>query len=128
MIQLQGPSFMMTNDECLKVCRDTGVIIVDGKPVKRPPENFNITCTVQPLNDKDLMLVPEGDRFKEQYWVWMNLCEKPLLLQDIVLRAGLDNKTHCPITVRYEVQGTQDWGDFIQSRIMRQDVGPGATP
>lgn len=111
MIQLQAPSQMIANDENLQVLRTAKVAYVDGKPNPGNIEKLNIKCTVQPLSGKDLLIVPEGDRFKEQYWLWTT-CE--VLDNDQVVRCGKN----------YQVQTVQIWGSFRQVRIMRIDVGP----
>ena len=127
MIPLQGPSQIITNDETLAVCRDGSVTYVDGKPVKGNIIQFKITCNVQPLNGRELMLVPELDRYKEQYWVWMNQQDTPLEINDTVLRPGLDQYNK-PTLVSFQVQEIQNWGSYTQAKIMRRDVGPNAKP
>lgn len=125
--KLQGPSTIITGDETLAVIREgsvipTNVVYVDGKPLKRDAINFDITCNVQPFNGRDLLLVPEGDRFKEQYWIFMNQEQKPLLVNDRVIRIQAGQ------AVNFQVQTAEDWGSYTRARIMRIDVGPDATP
>lgn len=127
MIGLQGPSYIIENDETLCVTRIGTVIYQDGKPIDRNLIEFNITCNIQPLNGRDLTLVPEGDRYKEQYWIWMNNSESPLEINDKVCRKGLD-KTNRPALVKFQVQEVQHWGSYTRARIMRLDVGAEKTP
>lgn len=120
--QLSGPSTIITGDETLTVTREgtvlgTNINYVDGKLVKTNPVVFCITCNVQPLNGKDLLLVPEGDRYSDQLWVWMNQKQTPLLTNDMVERNGRT----------YQVQSAEDWGSYTRARIMKVDVGPNVT-
>ena len=119
MIKLKRPVKIITGDEKLEVTREgtnipSDVQYVDGKPVKIAPECFQIICNIQPLGGRDLQLVPEMDRIKEQFWVWTNQKQKPLLVNDIVARSGLF----------YQVQTAENWGSYSKCRIMRIDVGP----
>lgn len=117
MIPLQGKSRIINFDETLKGVRDSSETSVNGKPVKGPPITFNFKGNVQPMGGRELLLVPEGDRFKEQYWIW-TAAPSPLKIEDTVVR-------NC---INYEVQAVQNWGSYSQVRIMRIDVGPNATP
>jgi hypothetical protein len=119
MIALQGRSQIINHDETLCVVRDSNTIYVDGMAQKRSTSTFNITCNVQPLNGKDLLLVPEGDRLKEQYWVWSQNFDKvtEVTVTDRVIRHG----------IQFQVQESQAWGSYNRARIMRIDVGAYAT-
>ena len=114
MIQLQGPSQIINYDEQIPVVRENEVIYLEGKPIKRQIADFTITCNVQPLDGKDLLLVPEGDRFKEQYTLFTNNTQTPLLDNDRVVRRGIS----------FQVQNVEQWGSYQKCRIMRIDVGP----
>lgn len=136
MIKLQGKSQIMTKDEELRVWREgtyipKNVVYVDGKPIKRNGFGFRCRGNIQPINGRDLLLVPEGDRFKEQYIIFVpntsivvdqgqEIQDAPtrLLINDRVMRLG----------VNYQVQEAEDWGSYTRARIMRIDVGPNATP
>lgn len=116
MIKLQAPSQIITKDETLTVRRDGPTRYVDGKPVHVDGLEFPIECNVQPVNGFDLMMVPEGDRLKEQYWLWT---PTPLrLLKDKVKRNG----------DWFQVQQIRPWGSYNQARIVKVDVGPDAAP
>lgn len=131
MIKLQGPSTIITKDEVFSVTREGEVIIVDGKPIKRFLVSFTVRGNIQPLNGRDLLLVPEGDRFKEQYWIFYNN-------QSIVVDEGLDieadptsiivNDRMTRLSVNFQVQSVENWGSYSRARIMRIDVGPWSTP
>lgn len=115
MIGLQAPSQILNGDERLQVERDArpgvyseGKLIQDGAPTQ-----FTIRATIQPLNDRDLLLVPEGDRFKEQYWLYTS---DDLRDNDRVIRQGAN----------FAVQGTAEWGSYRRAKITRMDVGPRA--
>lgn len=127
MIKLFGRSQIITKDETFDVTREGEVIYVDAKPVKRNLIEFHVRGNIQPMGGRDLLLVPEGDRHKEQYWLFYNnssivvadgleVQDKPneIIVNDRITRLG----------VNYQVQSVQDWGSFCQSRIMRVDVGP----
>lgn len=136
MIKLYGKSQILTKDETLSVYREGtnipgNVVYVDGKPIKRNGISFMVGGTIQPLNGRDLLLVPEGDRFKEQYWLFvtsyffktdlgLEVQDKPtsLLVNDQITR----------LEVNFQVQEIEDWGSYCKARIMRIDVGPNATP
>lgn len=109
MIPLQGRSRIIGHDEMVTLFRGT-VSFVDGKPVAQREAKSLIRGTVQPLTGRDLLLVPEGDRTKEQYWFWT---ECNVMLMDRIERCG----------VNFQVQGVQNWGSFNQARMMRIDVG-----
>jgi hypothetical protein len=114
MIKLFGRSQIITKDEKLMFYREGCVKFVDGKPVKTGVTNFWVAGNVQPLNGRELLLVPENDRFKEQYWVWTM---DDVQVNDRVVRCG----------VNFQVQVVQSWGSYNQARIMRIDVGPYGT-
>lgn len=118
MIGLQAPSQIITNDEVLTVFVQQNPTIVDGKYVYPTVTSFQLTCTVQPVQGRDLLLVPEGDRFKEQYWVFTNELQAPMAVNQRVSRQG----------VNFQVQAVEQWGSFQRSRIMRTDTGPNQTP
>ena len=116
MIGLQGQHGRIINyDESLDVIRDLRVEIIDGKPVKLRTQPIQVLANVQPVEGRDLLLVPEFDRFKENYWVFS---EFQFQVNDRVSRLG----------VNYQVQSVQYWGSFVEARMCRIDVGPEATP
>lgn len=114
MIKLQGKSRIIAYDEKVTACRECRVIYVDGKPVKKDLESFEVICNVQPLNGRELLLVPEGDRDLEQYNLFAEKLQFPLMVNDRIIRQG----------VNYQVQIIEDWGSFIKVRIVKNDVGP----
>lgn len=118
MIKLQGKSYIMTKDEVLCVERKFAVQEIDGKPVQRDSLCFEIVCNVQPLAGLELLMVPEGDRFREQFWVFQDNSEseKVLFLNDLVTRQGF----------KYQVQQAENWRSYTRSRMVRLDVGPQA--
>lgn len=130
MIKLQGPSTIITKDETFSVTREGQVIYLDGKPVKRNLAKFSVKGNIQPMNGRDLLLVPEGDRFKEQYWLYYNN-------SSIVVDQGLEieadpaaiivNDRITRLGANFQVQTVENWGTYSRGRIMRIDVGPYAT-
>lgn len=117
MITLKPQSKIMKCDETLQVSRDVGTKnFSDGKVVDVSKViEFPAKGNVQPLNGRDLLMVPEGDRFKEQYYVFSHT---PLLVEDTITRNG----------ITFEVQSSEDWGSFCRVRMVRIDVGPKANP
>jgi hypothetical protein len=120
---LFGPSRIMSTDEVLPVCRESGPpIIVDGKPFKRQAFTFEIQGNVQPLTGLDLMRVPELDRHTERFWVYTNEKTNPLQLNDRIVRCGAN----------YQVERFETWGHgpygYQKAQIVRIDVGPNRTP
>lgn len=118
MIKLQGPSQIITKDETVKVFTVAKQTLVDGKYVEKAVDSYDLTCNVQPVNGRDLLLVPEGDRFKEQYYVFTNELTRPLAVNYTIQREG----------VNFQVQSVEQWGSFQRARIMRIDIGPNKTP
>jgi hypothetical protein len=114
MYPLSKSSRIINNDERLAALREGGVVYVDGKPVKRDPLRYRIVGNVQPLGGKDLLLVPEGDRTKEQYNIWSENRDLAMVTGDLVLRLG----------VVFQVQGTEPWGSYTKARMMAVDLGP----
>lgn len=131
MIKLLGSSQILKKDEEITLTREVVVHYVDGKPVRPKKVEFFLIGNIQPLNGRDLQLVPEADRYKDQYWLFLNnhsfavrrglsVEDLPtcLLVNDIVSRLG----------VNYQVQTVEDWGSYSRARIMRVDTGPYETP
>ena len=114
MIKLQGPMRAIQNDERLKVERKSGTQWIDGKLSPGQTSAFSIRANVQPLDGRQLLLVPEGDRTKEQYWLYT---ATEVRLGDQVVRCG----------VNFQIQQVENWGSFFMARIMRIDVGPNAS-
>ena len=104
--------------ETLPVTREGDVVYVDGKPIRRGGTQFTVRAMVSPLSGKDLLIVPEGERFNEQFWLFQPLIdvEIPLQTDDTVLREKR----------AYQVQDVKAWGNYVQARISRIDVGPEA--
>lgn len=134
MIGLQGQQVrIMTKDEELDVVRDLSAVYKHGKLQKYETLEFKIRCNVQPLNSRDLLMVPEGDRFKEQYWVYVqNYRPQPLTANGSnpyeSTSSLLVNDRVSRDTVNYQVQSVEDWGKYSRARIMRIDIGPERTP
>lgn len=116
MIRLFGKSRIINKDERLQVLREGRILYKDGIPYKPDDETpFMISCNVQPFGGKDLLLVPEGDRLKEWFWLWTeNTKDFKMQVNDRIVRSGFN----------YQVQSVEDWGTFTQNKIVRIDVGP----
>lgn len=113
MTLLQGQSQLISDSPRLSVMRPSCTQYIDGKPVQSPDHAFTVSANVQPLNGRDLLLVPEGDRHKEQYWAWVQLPET-LRVQDRVFYRDAN----------YQVQQVEAWGSYFKGRMVRIDVGP----
>lgn len=111
MYHLRRRSRLMNGDEKLPVLRPGEVVYRDGKPVKRDYRQFRVLANVQPLGDRELLLVPEGDRQKEQFKLFSQDRDEALTLNDLVLRRGKV----------YVVHGVETWGGYTKSRIVRYD-------
>lgn len=107
----------MRYDEELFLLEFSPVIYVDGKSQQTLLSKTPFKASVQPLSGRDLLLVPEHQRFLEQWWVFVP--------KHHALSTG--NVLHRN-NVHYQVQETQDWGSYQECRIMRVDVGEYATP
>ena len=117
MYKLQGRPRIISTDEDLQVIREGAIVYVDGVPVKNEQCVFTIRANVQPVNGKELLLVPEGDRFKEQYFVWTMNPHPPaglIKVNDRIVRFGES----------FQVQQTENWGSYTKARMMAIDVGP----
>ena len=91
-------------------------VYVDGLPVKRDVQKIPFRSAVQPVSGKELLLVKEGDRKKEQFWIWVYegcLGGQAIEVNDKVIRCG-----HI-----YQAQQTEAWTGYTYARIMRIDVG-----
>lgn len=104
---LNGPAF--------SVQRPTAVDFVDGKPVTAGVSSFDAQGSIQPLSGRELNILPEGDRIKEQVWVYTATA---LLLNDIVTYRG----------ARYQTQTVERWTGYVRCRAVRIDVGEHAAP
>lgn len=120
MKRMQASSFLMRmpgQSENLLVQRACEVIWRDGKPVEVQVKPYRIIGNVQPMNSKDLLLVPEANRTKEQLWIYTEQNEKTPKLNDNIKR-GDGN---------FQVQSVENWGTYSKLRLMRIDVGNQAT-
>lgn len=135
MIKVFGTSQILKKDEFLNVRREGAVTYPSdgpnaGKPQKFEIQHFTVRGNVQPMSGRDLMMVPEHDRFKEQYWLYINNSQfavksgfdeesiPVLKVNDIIIRLG----------VNFQVQSVQDCGSYVKCQMMRIDIGPYATP
>jgi hypothetical protein len=111
----------MEHDETLERLVFRATNFEHGKAVNTLIRKDPFRCNVQPLNGRELLLVPEHQRFSEQYWAYVpisvngKMFEKP---GDVVLRGE----------VHYQVQEVEYWGSYQRVRLMRVDIGPYKTP
>jgi hypothetical protein len=109
-----GNSRIINYDEKVRVERVGCVQYVDGKPQRSESTTFEIQCHTQPLKGIDLLLVPEGDRTKDQRWLWTRA---QLQIKDVIFRQES----------RYQIQTVEAWQGFIKVRMVRIDTGDNAT-
>lgn len=115
MWQFRRPSRIMTGDETLLLVRDGAVQYVNGLPEPASIQDpIPILCNVQPLGDKDLMLLPEGERTEEQFWLYVPPGQSvvPEVNDKIIRPPAL-----------YQIQAVRDWETFQKVRIKRIDTG-----
>lgn len=120
MRRMQSGSFLMHGQgisETLQVSRAGTVIWKEGKPVEDKKSTYKMTGNVQPVQGRDLLLVPEAQRTKENFYVWTEQNELTPKLNDHVIREG----------VWYQVQNIENWGSYTKIRMTREDVGPHAS-
>jgi len=115
--KLQGRSQIMMHDETLFRLIFSNAQYVDGKLTKIPSGREPFRGNVQPLSGRELLLVPEHQRFLEQYWVYTQ--------ERILEKSGEIVERAC---VNYQVQSIEYWGSFQKIRITRVDVGKNDNP
>jgi hypothetical protein len=128
MIKMQGRPQIITGDELLKAAREGVVRYVSGKPVENNESTFWFKANVQPVQGFDLLIVPEGERTRENFWLFImddtiydengletEVSEEgsTLRLNDRIERTG----------IQYQVQKVEDWGSYTRARIARIDTG-----
>lgn len=135
MIKLFGKSQILKKDEKITIYREGtniphNVVYVAGKPIKRNGIEFCVKGNVQPLSERELLLVPEADRYKEILALYITnqkiFSEDGLEIQTESILADNDRVTR--LGVNYQAQGVKNWGSYTYGRIVRIDVGPNATP
>lgn len=115
--KLQDRSRIMRFDETLLRLEFAETAYVDGKLTATPISQIPFKANVQPLNGRQLLLVPEHQRFKEQYWCFVpdKTFEKT---GEIIIRN----------TMKFQVQEIEYWGSYQRVRITRVDVGEETRP
>lgn len=110
--KLQSRSRIMRFDETLLRITFSEPVYVDGKLQERQEFKVPFLANVQPLNGRDLLLVPEHQRFQEQYW-----CYVP---EPYFEKTGEIVQRNC---INFQVQEVESWGSYQRVRINRVDVG-----
>lgn len=128
--KLQGKSRIMNCDEELRRLVFKEPVYVDGKSVTELESKFCFKANVQPLNGRDLLLVPEHQRFIEQYWCFV---PSPKTTYDgseqrFFRNKGVTGEVIERNGINYQVQDIEYWGSYERARIMRVDVGYYANP
>lgn len=106
-----GISYELMQRQEISVRREFKVNWSEGLPYAMDVKTFCFRGVMFPITGKELLLVPEGDRFRQNIWVFT---QGDLRDNDLV--------TFC--NNPYEVQTVEEWGSFKRARAMRMDVGP----
>lgn len=125
--KLQAQSRIMWHDEELFRLRFSELIYIDGKATKRLLAQECFRANVQPLKGRELLLVPEHQRFLEQYWCFVpgKFFERQGQDGDIIRRFCQEPGVK---DVHFQVQEIEYWGSYQKARITRVDVGDFQTP
>lgn len=122
----QLPTLITDASPYVTVLREGAPNYVDGKPVKRNPLHFFAKGLLVPLSGQELLLVPEGDRKMEQYWLFQDP-EQSVDDKGVQRRIPLHNEDKFKLEDEtYIVQNRKNWGSYVQARAMRVDIGPDA--
>lgn len=122
--RLQARSRIMRFDEVLQRLVFSDITYVDGKPKMTLLAAEPFRANVQPLKGRELLLVPEHQRFTEQYWAYTQ--DRTFEKTGETVRRAQPGDT--PVFVHFQVQEVEHWGSYQRVRIMRVDVGPYQTP
>ena len=98
-----------------RVDRATAVSFEDGKAETTSGETFYVPANVQPVSGRELAILPEGDRVKEQIWFYT---AASIFLNDVVTAKG----------ARFQVQVVEAWPGYVRARCARIDAGDHAAP
>lgn len=112
MISLKGYSQIMRGDEVIEVIRHDSYTFENGRLIESGPHEFEVKANVQTVSGQELLLVPEGDRYKEQFFLFIQKPSPFLKMNDEVKRHKKN----------YQVQDLEEWGSFQKVRIMNVDV------
>lgn len=104
-------SYELMQRMVIPVQRENKVDWKEGLPYSTCKEEFQIRGIIFPITGRDLLLVPEGDRFQQNIWIYT---QQDLRVNDVATYAGQP----------YEVQNVSNWDSYNQARAMRLDVGP----
>lgn len=106
-----GISYELMQKMVIPVRRECRITWDNGLTFANDVKNFDIKGIIIPLTGKELLLVPEGDRFRQQVWVYT---QQEIRDNDSIIWDGYP----------YEVQIVENWGSYRRSRAMKMDVGP----
>jgi len=118
MKRMQGKVFLMNSmgqADVFTVHRAATVVWVDGIPQETAVNTYQMTGNIQPLPGKDLLLVPEAQRTKENRIIFTEQNAKTPLLNDRVCIEG----------AFYQVQEVANWGTYSRLRVTKEDAKAG---
>jgi len=92
--------------EACTVTRYAGGGYVDGLYVNGSTSTLNITASVQPLQPRELLLLPEGERFREHVWI---ITQTELKTVNPVTGEKADVLTRTRDGRQYEIQHVKQW-------------------
>lgn len=106
-----GQNFETMNRNLLKVARENRITWFEGIPFSDRKTDFEIRALVVPITGKELLLLPEGDRFRNNIQIYTQ--------GDI-----RDNDVVIYMNQPFEVQTVFNWVEIYRTaRAMRLDVG-----
>lgn len=105
-----GISFELMQRMAIPVVRENRITWAEGIPYSDRKTDFEVRGIIFPLNGRDLLLVPEGDRYSENVWVYT---QGDIKVNDLLIYNGAP----------FEVQNVQNWDSYRQGRAMRMDTG-----
>ena len=109
--QFCGVTYQLMQRMLIPVARENRITWFEGIPYADRKTDFAVRGIIFPLTGKELLLVPEGDRFRQNIWVYT---QEDIRDDDVIIHNDQP----------YEMQTVQNWGTFKQGRAMRFDVGP----
>lgn len=95
----------------IPIKREVGVTWDGGTSFARDVKEFDLRGVIIPFTGRELLLVPESDRYKYPVWIFT---EGDIRDNDIVT---FNDQA-------YAVQNVEPWFWFKRARAMRIDVGP----
>lgn len=97
----------------LTITRTESSSLLLGRKVVGAQSTFNIRCSVQPMSDKELMMLPEGERTQSKFTLWTDTLLKVIDDPDECVYEGTE----------YVIQAVTDWAgttDYGSYRLVKK--------